>query len=232
MGWTSSYFAAKPYSGPSDRGVLHDTPAAWGDVLGEDGEARTEQFLKACESVLEASQLPVACRQSPVFEALGTSMYLGKKDFSGNIRKLKTPYNKDPAKYQYLGDLLQDEKQQGVHLKDPSGTIGTLWLRRSLEFLIAVFDQVINAKEETTMTEAMDAAYDKTLLPFHGWLTEKAMRASMYVCETKEHFIAALGPTKEVVFEEMRKCSEAMAPVLERVKATFLELDMEDTRKV
>ncbi|VDL91176.1 unnamed protein product [Schistocephalus solidus] len=82
--------------------------------------------------------------------------------------------NKAASKYNQMDieALLNNEKASGEDKKDPSGTIGVLWLQRGIEFLLEFFHTFLaNPKSDTT--SMMQSAYERTLKRHHPWITQK-----------------------------------------------------------
>ena len=86
--------------------------------------------------------------------------------------------------HQTLSDLLMAEVEAGIHkpggiLKDPSGAVGFLWMRRSIAYQHALFEAL------TVGAEPRQAAYDayrSTLMPFHGWAMRRLYTAFLGQC--------------------------------------------------
>lgn len=55
---------------------------------------------------------------------------LVKSDIGGNIERLATRVATDPAKFETLFSIIEDEVAQGQHTSSTSCTKGLLWLKR------------------------------------------------------------------------------------------------------
>jgi hypothetical protein len=95
------------------------------------------------------------------------------RDFCGNLRKARILVN-DAKRHSHikrnLGAMLLYERDiMGIHdgnkLKDRSGAVGLLWMRRSLEFQTELYRGLIKGK---IPKDAALAAYRTQLQPFHG----------------------------------------------------------------
>lgn len=76
-----------------------------------------------------------------------------------------------------LRELLIEEIELGDHeklprLKEKSAAMGLLWVRRQLNYQIAIFDH-INSGMHATSEEAVLAAYRDVYSDFHGWAVQK-----------------------------------------------------------
>ncbi|KAG7175207.1 Glycolipid transfer protein-like [Homarus americanus] len=150
----------------------------------EDGKINTVQFLEASKSFIQ------------IYDLMGTTFYVVKKDMSGNIevkqtvnicglsindsfnpfQKLYKTYNKASEKYKYLNDLIYEERN------DPSlfAVDALLWLKRALEFTVAFVNGICEEHEKGKKSERIDhlatEAYNQTLKPYHMWLVQNLFK--------------------------------------------------------
>ncbi|XP_042210480.1 glycolipid transfer protein-like [Homarus americanus] len=130
----------------------------------EDGKINTVQFLEASKSFIQ------------IYDLMGTTFYVVKKDMSGNIEKLYKTYNKASEKYKYLNDLIYEERN------DPSlfAVDALLWLKRALEFTVAFVNGICEEHEKGKKSERIDhlatEAYNQTLKPYHMWLVQNLFK--------------------------------------------------------
>ncbi|XP_045624909.1 glycolipid transfer protein [Procambarus clarkii] len=130
----------------------------------QDGKIDTVQFLEASKSFIQ------------MYDLLGTTFYIVKKDMSGNIEKLYKTYNKAPEKYKYLNDLIFEERN------DPNifAVDALLWLKRALEFTVLFINGICEEEDKGMRSEKLDhlatEAYNQTLKHFHKWLVQNLFK--------------------------------------------------------
>jgi hypothetical protein len=162
------------------------------------GEVDTLYFCAAMRIFAEWRML----RQVPEgYKGYEVGMSLGRKDCVQNLvkvehaahhyieerreflrRRLNSPTGSlDSEQYivrsPSLRELLVEEIELGDHeklprLKEKSAAMGLLWVRRQLNYQIAIFDH-INSGKHATSEEAVLAAYRDVYSDFHGWAVQK-----------------------------------------------------------
>ncbi|KAG2722025.1 hypothetical protein I3843_02G095600 [Carya illinoinensis] len=139
------------------------TPALEGiqHVKLEEGEILTTPFLEVCKQIL------------PVIEKFGAAMTLVKSDIGGNISRLESKYSSKPSEFNHLYDMVRTEVAAKTAKASSSCTNGLLWLTRAMDFLVALFRNLLEHKD-WTMSQACTDAYGKTLKKWHGWLASSS----------------------------------------------------------
>ncbi|KAI9346418.1 glycolipid transfer protein domain-containing protein [Zopfochytrium polystomum] len=160
-------------------------------------------FLEATEGLLS------------VFDMLGSAFSVVKSDIQGNIGKIRNKYNEDPVKFATLQGFVQSEVAD-KNDKKKVATEGLLWLKRTLEFTAAGLRQnKSNPSEELNVS--FNAAYGKTLAPFHNFLVRPVFAMAMKACPYRKDFYAKLGsdaPNFEESFEAWLKGLELIVTIL------------------
>jgi hypothetical protein len=173
-------------------------------------------------------------------------------DFSNNLRKAEKllQYHR---KGSCMKTLLQHERDDGVHhhdvsaenhaprLRDPSGAMGLLWIRRTLFFQSDWYECMVKGQNPK---EAALQAYSRQLEPYHGWALRKFYRTFLKSqLPTKQHavlskfLVGSVDGNEEkaldkVVLDDLRRLVDVLRPLLRQKEQTFVELDLEDTRAV
>jgi len=117
------------------------------------------------------------------------------KDFMKNLKKaehLRKHYSglrggKKTKGKLTLSTLLSAEVDAGIHkpggiLKDPSGAVGFLWMRRSIAYQHVLFKAVT---EGTEPKEAAFDAYKSTLMAYHGAIMRRLYMTFLSQCTPK-----------------------------------------------
>ena len=127
-----------------------------------------------------------------------SSMKMGNKDVVQNIGKMEaaahdyidnqkmqsSSSSSSKIKSPTLRDMLQFEVDQGYHptlpkLKEVSGGMGLLWVRRQLQFQTATFQNLLDIpKKIAGPGEAFSVAYEQVYSNFHRKLTKKVFNYS------------------------------------------------------
>lgn len=191
------------------------------------------RLLKACKH-FEVSMRKVGQRQSA-------------KDLSNNIKKVEKLFHIAPRKDRHsMSALLRFEKGMGIHgphghLKDPSGAIGLLWIRRSIDFQYRMYKQILETQRGPV--EAAMIAYHLELQPFHAWPLQRLYSVAMKTMmpETRESLLARIGGFDENSFgpseeqatkRDLQELLDVWRPLLVRWKQIYAQLDLEDRRRV
>ena len=174
----------------------------------------------------------------------GAALCIVAKDLEGNLRKAEALFKKHPNKCKTLSSLLELERESDIHngnvLKDPSAAMGLLWIRRSLAFQSRLFESLLPSDGLHPKDAAMQAYY-KTLSPYHGWLLQKIFPSSLSQMPHREVFLSTfgeidledLGEDEETkITRKLRALISTLDPLLAVWKDSFIELDLEDTRRV
>jgi hypothetical protein len=183
--------------------------------------------LSFTRTEIDMDKLLRACRKlKHTMECVGQDA--NAADLARNIQKVQDLQASAPrGRRETLRSLLQFEKETGIHgrnaaLKDPSGAVGLLWIRRSLAFQHRMYSLVLNKNQPPT--EAAFQAYKETLEPYHGWALQQIYTVGLHTttpprdemlqnlsgCRSKEQF--GVDEEKKTV-RDLQKLLEAWQPV-------------------
>lgn len=168
-----------------------------------------------------------------------------QRDFCSNLQKasrLTKLFQKDkPTGPTLLRDVLRFERDEmdiheGNKLRDPSGAVGYLWMRRSLEFQAELYSGLISGKKAK---DAALMAYTSCLRPYHGPVLRRFYTAFFrYKMPARNILLRRLGGRDDddegiaVLVDELKNLVRTWEPLLVKWKKDFQDLDMEDTRRV
>jgi len=160
------------------------------------GDIDTFQFCAAARVLSEWRMV----RQVPEgYKKFASSMRMGNNDVVQNIGKMEAAahdYIDDQKEHQAglpdpkpvhsptLREMLQFEVEMGYHpslpkLKEVSGAMGLLWVRRQLQFQTSSFTNLCRIpKKFSGPTEALAATYDQVYSKFHRGITQKIFNYS------------------------------------------------------
>ena len=165
--------------------------------------ADTFQTVDCSGGQINAIALLDACNFfGPMMKSFGPEA--AAKDFMKNLKKaecLRKHYSglrgaKKAKGKLTLAMLLSSEADAGIHkpggiLKDPSGAVGFLWMRRSIAYQHALFKSIIEGAEPK---DAAFDAYKSTLMAYHGAIMRRLYTTFLSQCTPKstdgEYFVA------------------------------------------
>ncbi|XP_041002262.1 glycolipid transfer protein 1-like [Juglans microcarpa x Juglans regia] len=179
------------------------TPALEGiqHVKLEEGEILTTPFLEVCKQIL------------PVIDKFGAAMTLVKTDIGGNISRLESKYSSKPSEFNRLNDMVRTEVAAKTAKASSSCTNGLLWLTRAMDFLVALFRNLLEHKD-WTMSQACTDAYGKTLKKWHGWLASSSFTVAMKLAPDRKKFMEVIGGSGDI-YADIEKFCISFSPFLE-----------------
>jgi len=169
------------------------------------------------------------------------------QDMERNIEKARALVRTAPrgSTRHNLQALLEYEKNLGIHgphghLKDPSGAVGFLWIRRSLAYQYRMFELVLERNLDPPTAAAQ--AYRTELQPYHGWTLQQVYTLAMKTLtpSTTEAMLAKVGGFDDAKFgpaedqatrKDLQRLLNAWRPLLARWKQIYVQLDLEDPRR-
>lgn len=187
-------------------------------VKGADGFLQAQPFLEICRQVL------------PVVEKLGTAFALVKTDIGGNIERLTQRAAKDPERYTRLFTVVQDEVVDKSCSSNSSCTKGLLWLKRAMEFMLAIL-QRLYADRAASLGTAVQETYAATLMQYHGFFASTAFTLAFKFVPSRETFIEALGDSP-TLYDDMKAFADAFGEVLAEVHKFLDDNGLNDPTKV
>ncbi|KAM1720810.1 hypothetical protein ACFX12_022420 [Malus domestica] len=185
-------------------------------VKSEQGEILTKPFLDVCKQIL------------PVIDKFGAAMTLVKSDIGGNITRLESKYESNPAAFNLLYSLVQVEIEAKTAEASSSCTNGLLWLTRAMDFLVELFRNLLE-HQDWAMSEACTDSYGKTLKKWHGWIASSTFSIAMKLAPDRKKFMEVIGGNGDVM-GDIEKFCDAFTPLLQE-NHKFL-VDMRDRMKL
>jgi len=159
-------------------------------------------------------------RQVPEgYKGYSVGMSLGQKDVVQNVAKIEHAVHsliehreneltsqegsEEEVLSPTLRDLLQFEVDSEVHgtklpkLKEKSGAMGLLWVRRQLHYQTEIFTNVIKVPKQYGSTRAaVSAAYNEVYDKFHGWAVQKIFNYSFQAAPEGREIYNYMNPEK------------------------------------
>ncbi|QCE07606.1 glycolipid transfer protein 1-like [Vigna unguiculata] len=186
-------------------------------VKSEQGEILTQPFLEACKHIL------------PVIDKFGASMALVKSDIGGNITRLETKYASNPTRFNYLYTLVQVEIETNTTKSSSSCTNGLLWLTRAMDFLVALFQNLVE-HADWSMAQACTDSYNKTLKKWHGWLASSSFSVAMKLAPDRKKFMEVIQGTGGDISADIHKFCADFSPLLEENHKFLARCGLDDMK--
>ncbi|KAL4433929.1 hypothetical protein ABPG75_000370 [Micractinium tetrahymenae] len=193
-----------------------------GRIKSADGKLQTKELLDVCRSVL------------PIVDKLGTGFSLVKYDVGGNIDRLAACAATKPEAYQADAlAMVQDDVAAGTHTDNSSVTKGLLWLKRAMEFIVALLDRLYTDRQ-VTLSQAASETYYATLQKFHGWIVTGTFTVALKIVPSREDFFDKVGiqPGDEAARQQMHDFCTSFGAVLAELQAFLAERGLDDPAKV
>jgi len=177
------------------------------------------------------------------------------RDFHNNLIKAESSYHDYLRRHQRhtsgrqvtLSSLLRHERDSGIHqagdqavLSDPSGAMGLLWIRRNLAFQADMYEHIVRGADPK---QAAMIAYEQQLHPYHGWALRKLFQAGgVSRMPSRDELLAKIGGygdeivslphAEQATLEDLKHIVTLWRPLIKHWKDHFVELGMEDVRRV
>uniref|UniRef100_A0A182LUF9 Glycolipid transfer protein domain-containing protein n=1 Tax=Anopheles culicifacies TaxID=139723 RepID=A0A182LUF9_9DIPT len=113
-------------------------------------------------------------------------------DMRQNVQKIADKYKQNETMFKYLEDLILKDKD-GNDVPFDTVTDGLLWLKRAFEMMEQFFRNLL--QDETCSEQVkphLKKAYEECLLPYHGFLAQKAFQLLHLYLPTRS---SLLGPS-------------------------------------
>jgi Glycolipid transfer protein (GLTP) len=224
---------------------------AWTEITTTRVGRLADGFAQVAPDHIDMQQLLTACH-SFCQAMVEVDQALSARDLRQNIGKAQRCLGQMPAAKGRvtLPQLLAWEKAQHTHnyaadgtltaLQEQSGAMGLLWIRRSLQFQYHLFQALLRGEIEAA--DAATAAYQATLQPNHGWALQQVYQVALKsATPSREEWLARLGgfsgnsfgPAQEhATKRDLQHLLEIWQPLIEQWQQIYLELNLEDRRRV
>jgi hypothetical protein len=191
----------------------------WGDI----------DALHFCAAMRIFAEWRVLRQVPDGYKGYAVGMSLGQKDIIQNVAKIEqaihslidhrerlleesTDYEENRYEEIYsptLRELLQYEVDTKIHgnklprLKEKSGAMGLLWVRRQLHYQTELFSNVIKVPQRFESTvAAVSAAYAEVYDKYHGWTVQKIFNYSFQAAPDTNVIYRFMNPQRLKEVEE------------------------------
>ncbi|CAH8542012.1 unnamed protein product [Heterobilharzia americana] len=149
-----------------------------------------------------------------------------KNDVDGNIKKVSRASNNLHVNTLY--ELLANETNRD----DSSGSVGLLWLKRTLQFVIRLLLHLAKSKSTESMRDIIIKAYDETLIRHHNKLMSYAFRFVLRAVPKRSVFIKKMALEQDdcelLVLREAEQFAVEIEPHIKRLNRMLILFSLED----
>uniref|UniRef100_A0A5K4FEG5 Glycolipid transfer protein-related n=1 Tax=Schistosoma mansoni TaxID=6183 RepID=A0A5K4FEG5_SCHMA len=149
-----------------------------------------------------------------------------RNDVEGNIKKVTRASTNLHVSTLY--DLLANE----INRDDSSGSIGLLWLKRTIQFVICFLHHFAQSKNNELVRDIIARAYDETLTKYHNKLMRRAFRLFLHIVPKRSVFIRKLGLEQDncefIVLREAEQFVRTIEPHLQTLNQMLILFGLED----
>ncbi|KAI4318053.1 hypothetical protein L6164_025862 [Bauhinia variegata] len=195
-------------------------------VKSKEGEMLTKPFLDVCRHLLPV--IAVTTNTFLMAEKFGAALALVKSDIGGNITRLESKYSSNPSRFNCLYSLVQVEVETKTVKSSSSCTNGLLWLTRAMDFLVALFRNLLE-HPDWSMAQACTDSYNKNLKKWHGWLASSSFTLALKLAPDRKKFMEVIGGPGDVK-ADMEKFCTAFSPLLEQNHKFLGRLGLDDLK--
>lgn len=189
-------------------------------VHNKEGQLVTDGFLDVCSLVV------------PVIEQFGGAFGLVKNDINQNIERLRARKAEDPEQFVLLFTIVDEEVSRNDHNHSKSCTKGLLWLKRALEFMMAIMGRLLE-KPEMSMSEVVYEQYHATLSRWHGFWASSAFNVAFNFVPSRQTFMEKVaGSDDPHALQDMKAFIDAFSPILAEAHKFLDERGLDDPAKV
>ncbi|CAH8856677.1 unnamed protein product [Trichobilharzia szidati] len=148
-----------------------------------------------------------------------------RNDVEGNIKKVSRAANNLHVNTVY--ELLTNE----INRDDSSGSIGLLWLKRTLQFVICLLHHFSRSKSNELMRDIIVRAYDETLKNYHNRLMSHVFRFVLRAVPKRSVFIKKLGMDQDdcelLVLREAGEFAAQIEPHIQSLNQMLILFNIE-----
>eukprot|EP00002_Diphylleia_rotans_P025980 TRINITY_DN5157_c0_g1_i1.p1 TRINITY_DN5157_c0_g1~~TRINITY_DN5157_c0_g1_i1.p1 ORF type:complete len:204 (-),score=59.83 TRINITY_DN5157_c0_g1_i1:103-714(-) len=161
-----------------------------------------------------------------------TTFAMVRTDMNGNIDKLKKHQAKNPTQFTTVQELIKNEIAAKSTKESGSATDALLWLKRALEFIAKLLQEVLAKPDE--LTTLASNAYYATLANYHGWVVRGVFTMALSAVPYRKDFLEKLGKgnTEAVTLQDMKAFLDAFLPTIEIINSFYAANGLNDERAV
>lgn len=156
-----------------------------------------------------------------VLDKIGPTMAVLRQDIHQNIQRLEKFHESNPSIYWDVVEIIKKEVNEGKAKKGPTCSKAFVWLNRSLDFTLALLQLLMKDFDAINMEQAVEASYNTTLKPWHGWISSAAYKVALKLVPDGQsliNIIKARDEDNDMLRDEIKSLIALLAPVLQQHK--------------
>ncbi|KAB2607420.1 hypothetical protein D8674_007137 [Pyrus ussuriensis x Pyrus communis] len=186
--------------------------------LADEFEQLAAQLNSPVPIPMEIGKFTQACRLvSPLIRHLGVAMKFADIEYSAKVSGVV----KAGKSVNTLEELLDRDIQQNTIKRQSSGSRLLIRVKRSLELLKIIFEQIM-ASSGNSLMDPVNTAYKQVFYPYHGWASRKTVAGALQTLPTKSLFFKRLKLDEASAFVQMQRIVTAVAPLIHYIDNLFL----------
>lgn len=168
-----------------------------------------------------------------MLDKIGPTMAVLRLDVQRNIERLQELYLLDPSKYSTLTSMVEKEAEEGTARKADSCARAILWLTRSMDFTVELLQRLEEEEgsDQQSLTQLVEAAYNASLKPWHGWISSAASKIAMKLIPERKIFVGWLVGTDPkycgILKVEIETLVQLLQPFLVDIHATLAKFRLD-----
>ncbi|GBF93994.1 hypothetical protein Rsub_06243 [Raphidocelis subcapitata] len=186
------------------------------------GALLTDGFLEVCELT------------APIIESFGPAFSMVHRDITRNIERIRARKATDPERFRLLFPIVEDEVARRDDRHSQSCTKAVLWLKRGMEFMLAIMRRLLELPEDAAMADVVQEQYAKTLRRWHGMLCSSAFSVALAFVPNRATFLDRLagGRYTPETAAEMAAYVDSFGNLLAEVHSWLDTHQLDDPAKV
>ncbi|XP_078152769.1 glycolipid transfer protein 3-like [Carex rostrata] len=169
-----------------------------------------------------------------VLDKIGPTLFVLRQDINQNIQRIEDFKSEDKSRSASLTEIITKETDEGTERKANSCTKATIWLTRSINFVVALLETLINSPD-LTLEEVVEEAYKNTLKPWHGWISMAAYKVALKLIPERENFISLLlGKCQDFddLKDDIRSMISMLQPLLDEMNSILVKHELEKIKSI
>ncbi|KAF2536665.1 hypothetical protein F2Q68_00020160 [Brassica cretica] len=118
--------------------------------------------------------------------------------------------------------MVDEDIEAGQAKKAFSHTRKLLRVKRALEMVRALFEEIIATEADSSLKDAAFKAYNQVLAPYHGHGLKESAETGMESLPTRALLLCMINETEETAKIQMKSYVTASTPVIEYLNKLFL----------
>eukprot|EP00939_MAST-03C_sp_MAST-3C-sp1_P005517 g5517.t1 len=187
-------------------------------------ELEVEDLMDACDDI------------AAMISLFGASMLSVRSSITDNLVKVRRSLaQREKSQDTRIGTVILKEVSNGTMKQEGSICLSSLWLKRSLDFMVLFIADVLLGKDAA---KAAIMAYKRTLEPWQGWIVRAACKTGMRLVPKREAILRVLAAPETgsddnevALVKELDAMMEEFTAVVSAMDTFFTKHDLDFPEK-